>query len=256
MILGLIVLIGFIKAKGMVVKLIKAILLDFYGTIAIYGNMEEADEKVGKIIYDCLVSKDQSIEYTEFINKWNNIFSLPITLEEKTEDTIFLTKLSKLFKEYSIYCEPSEICDIGESCLSTWRSYISFPADIHKTFEFLRSKYALALVSNFDHPKHLRMLLEETAIKDYFNAVAISGEIGINKPDARIFEKIMQELNVKPHEVIFIGDSINDDINGAQKVGCNTILIDMCNRFENYNGNKISKLSDLLTYKIDSNRNA
>ncbi len=230
--------------------MIKAILFDFYGTIAVYGDMQKADEKVSRIIYDCLISKDTSIEYKDFINQWNQIFSLPLTLEEKTEETIFLTKISSIFKQYNIPYNTAEITETGEKCLNIWQSYISFPEDMHKTFEALKTKYTLALISNFDHPKHIRKLLQDTDIIRYFDAIAISGEIGISKPDTRIFQKILKELKLKPNQAVFVGDSIADDITGAQNAGCKTILIDMHNRFQSYSGSRISKISDLIDYQI------
>jgi putative hydrolase of the HAD superfamily len=230
--------------------MVKAILFDFFGTIAVYGDMKEADEKSYKIMYDYVSSKDNSVAYDWFVNVWNENFNTPITLDEKTEDTIFLTKISKVFKAFNIAISSSEIAQIGQSCVNTWQSHISFPEDMHLTFRFLKSKYKLALVSNFDHPVHLRKLLVEKSLLNYFDSVVISGEIGINKPDSKIFETALKELNVLSSEAIFIGDNMIDDISGAQCVGCKIILMDAQNLFKDFKGNKIAQISDLLSYNF------
>lgn len=109
------------------------------------------------------------------------------------------------------------------------------------------SRFKLGIVSNFDHPSHLRRLLSERRIANFFESVIISGEIGIMKPNSKIFYKALNELNVSPDETIFIGDNIIDDIDGARNIGCKTILIDRQNNFTNFKGKKINNLRDLLT---------
>lgn len=231
--------------------MIKAILFDFFGTIAIYGDMKKADRKVNEIIYNYLKLNNDAIEYEDFTNTWNNTFALPLTLEDKTEESIFLTKIANVISQYKISAKSCEISALGEKCINTWHSYISFPEDIHRTFEYLKEKYKLAIVSNFDHPSYITRLLKETGIKNYFDSIIISGEIGINKPDRRIFLKALEELQLSPYEAIFIGDSIKDDIEGALSVGCKVVLIDMNNKYLSYSGKKIYKLSELKEYRFE-----
>lgn len=227
--------------------MIKAILFDFYGTIANYGNMKEADIQTWKVIFEYISSKVKSITYEEFINRWNPIFTSFISLEEKSEESILLTKISKLLYSFNIECDSKTIARIGDMCLKTWQSYISFPDDMVMIFDLLKSRFKLGIVSNFDHPSHLRRLLSERRIANFFESVIISGEIGIMKPNSKIFYKALNELNVSPDETIFIGDNIIDDIDGARNIGCKTILIDRQNNFTNFKGKKINNLRDLLT---------
>jgi putative hydrolase of the HAD superfamily len=75
-------------------------------------------------------------------------------------------------------------------------------------------------------------LLPELMRDDWFrlgfggliDSSVISSEVGIRKPHPDIFDAILHKLQVSPTEVVFVGDRVLDDIDGAQKVGMTTIL--------------------------------
>ena len=90
--------------------------------------------------------------------------------------------------------------------------------------ESLKDRFKLALISNFDHPEHVKNLLAKDKIDKYFSSILISGEVGFKKPDKRIFDIALQNMNMFPEEVLFVGDS-NDDIQGAKSAGIVPIFI-------------------------------
>lgn len=62
----------------------------------------------------------------------------------------------------------------------------------------------LAVVSNFD--TRLRPLLKSLGILHLFDAVVISAEIGVEKPNPIIFEAACQQLDVCPEATVHVGD--------------------------------------------------
>ncbi len=90
----------------------------------------------------------------------------------------------------------------------------------------LKSKYKLGLVSNFAYPAGLRKILYRFDLARFFDAIVISGELGVRKPHSRIFEKALKKLDVKAEEAVFVGDSLKADVNGAKKMGIKTILVE------------------------------
>lgn len=91
----------------------------------------------------------------------------------------------------------------------------------------LKNKYKLAIISNV-LPKTaadtVHDLLKETQLFDFFDAIAVSSEVGVSKPDLRIFETVLDELNVKPEEAVMIGNTISTDIFGGNAIGMKTVL--------------------------------
>ena len=64
--------------------------------------------------------------------------------------------------------------------------------------------------------------LVEWGIDDAFDIVVGSGDVGIMKPDPRIFLIALERLGVEPHEAVFVDDFIQN-IHGAQALGISAI---------------------------------
>ncbi|MBB6729942.1 HAD family hydrolase [Cohnella zeiphila] len=86
----------------------------------------------------------------------------------------------------------------------------------------LAGKYPLGIVSN-GIGEAQRRRLKAGRIEDRFRSVVVSDEVGLRKPDAAIFERALAELEVKREEVLFVGDSLAFDYEGAIRAG-----IDFC----------------------------
>jgi putative hydrolase of the HAD superfamily len=86
----------------------------------------------------------------------------------------------------------------------------------------LRSRYKLAMLSNLGRNSSVKFFtMEERA--ELFDAVIISGEIGMIKPEPEIFEYTCRKLGVEPNEAVFIDDS-QRHCDGARAVGMQAIL--------------------------------
>ncbi len=57
--------------------------------------------------------------------------------------------------------------------------------------------------------------LDTAGIRDMFDVVVVSGDIGIYKPDRRIFDEAVRRAGVKNQEALFVGDHPINDIQGA-----------------------------------------
>jgi len=64
---------------------------------------------------------------------------------------------------------------------------------------------------------------------DWFDAVTVSGEEGIGKPDPRILLRLCEDLGVQPSEAIYVGNSLRRDVAAAKNAGMLSVWID---RFE------------------------
>lgn len=85
--------------------------------------------------------------------------------------------------------------------------------------------YRLGLLSNFDDAQCGREVLADTGLAGLFEAVVISAEVGLRKPDRRIFEHLRAMIGVAPDEILFVGDTPRDDILGASAAGMRTTWI-------------------------------
>lgn len=65
--------------------------------------------------------------------------------------------------------------------------------------------------------------LEELRMVEHFENVILSSETGYRKPSTKMFEVVLQALEVAPEEAVFVGDSLSEDIAGAKAAGIRTL---------------------------------
>ncbi len=84
-----------------------------------------------------------------------------------------------------------------------------------------QTSYRLGILSNFGD--EARQLWGEVyGFSQYFDSLTISCEVGLMKPDPRIYHLALQRLEVQSQEALFIDDFM-ENIIGAQQVGLQTI---------------------------------
>ncbi len=102
--------------------------------------------------------------------------------------------------------------------------HIVFP-DAEPALRDLRDGYRLALVTN-GAPDLQREKLRGSRLGGLFEAVIVSGEVGVGKPDPRVFALALEQLGVRPDEAVMVGDNPARDTVGAQRAGIKAVLIE------------------------------
>lgn len=85
--------------------------------------------------------------------------------------------------------------------------------------------YRLGLLSNFDDAQCGREVLSDTGVAHLFEAVIISAEVGLRKPNPLIYRQMLDMLGLEANEVLFVGDTPREDVAGPQQVGMQTAWI-------------------------------
>lgn len=83
--------------------------------------------------------------------------------------------------------------------------------------------YTLGLISNWE--AWGADLIKHLGIDRYFPTQVLSGCVGIEKPDTRIFTLALQEAGMAAEQVLYVGDSVEFDIEPARSVGMRAVLI-------------------------------
>ena len=84
----------------------------------------------------------------------------------------------------------------------------------------LRRKYKVGLISNAW--SGLRPWIVSRKFEDAFDALTISAEVGVMKPDARIYQIALEKLGVAASESVFL-DDFPENVAGARAVGMQAI---------------------------------
>jgi putative hydrolase of the HAD superfamily len=201
----------------------KVLLFDFGGTLDTNGvhwseKYWEAYKKLGLSI-----SKKQyeeayvySESYMTGVVKTNDSFKTTLIYQILFQ-LLFLRK-----KKYIIPEEDNNLLyRISDIC---YKDVLVTTNYNKKLLKELNADYRLGLVSNFYG--NLSTVLNELSFTEYFEVVVDSYEIGIKKPDSRIFQKTIDKFNELPENIFVIGDSYSRDIVPAKTIGCKTIWLD------------------------------
>ncbi len=115
-----------------------------------------------------------------------------------------------------------------------------------------KAGYKTALIANGDSVG-ARNILKRCGLQGYFDAIVISEEAGIAKPDKRIFQIALKDLETKAENAVMVGNRIDADVRGAKGMRMKSVLFKWNDRYNETINNEedssdfvISSLSELL----------
>ncbi|EKQ52235.1 MULTISPECIES: HAD family hydrolase [unclassified Clostridium] len=108
---------------------------------------------------------------------------------------------------------------------SNWRIYDDTILCLKSAIE---KGYSNIILSN--HVPELEELMKSLGIRDYFIKVYSSAHVGYEKPNFKIYEKVLFDLN-DAESITMIGDNYTADIQGAKRAGIEAILVRKDNEY-------------------------
>ena len=89
--------------------------------------------------------------------------------------------------------------------------------------------YHVGIVTNGAHDNHTDSQLSKVrhlGLNERIQSLTISDEVGVRKPNIKVFQVACERADVIPKEAMFVGNSIQNDIIGANQAGMTSVLID------------------------------
>lgn len=103
--------------------------------------------------------------------------------------------------------------------------YVFLDEDAEPLLRSLHCKYKLGIVSNYVIPECVYELLRNHDLNALFDVVIVSGAVNKRKPSPEIFNQTLEALNVSAFETVFVGDTLDADVEGPKAVGMKTVYI-------------------------------
>jgi putative hydrolase of the HAD superfamily len=92
-----------------------------------------------------------------------------------------------------------------------------------RVLKTLRQRYALGVISNFYG--NVATLCQECGLAALCDVIIDSAQVGVSKPERRIFTLALEQLGRAPHMAAYVGDSFERDVVGAKTAGLHTIWL-------------------------------
>lgn len=134
-------------------------------------------------------------------------------------EALKVERFKRLFRKLNIKLDPVEVNDLYMNNLCSACFILNGAIEI---LEELYGKVKLALITN-GLLKVQEGRIRKSHIAKYFEAIVISEEAGVAKPNPKIFEYTLKELgHINKDKVLMVGDSLNSDIKGGINFGIDT----------------------------------
>lgn len=150
-------------------------------------------------------------------------------IRNRDEELKHFSKFYRLFAENLPELKIKDIENLAKDIVYNTKKYL-FYTDVKEVIPRLKNEYKLAVVS--DAWPSLENVFIDADMKKYFETIVISTQIGVLKPDEKMYKMAIETLKINNSESIFIDDNIDNCI-GAEKLGIRSILMSRENYFEN-----------------------
>ena len=144
-----------------------------------------------------------------------------LILTEEAEYEQFHKFYSLINKELVFYFSDDEIQQIAYDRTYNMSNYIAYP-DADSVLGVLSQEYKLGIIS--DTWPSIEHQLEALNLRQYFSFATYSCNLGVFKPDERMYLDALEKSGVRAEETVFIDDSVIN-LKGAAKCGITPILI-------------------------------
>jgi HAD superfamily hydrolase (TIGR01549 family) len=223
---------------------VKAITFDFGGTLA---NGELDKENYKRALMDYIFRLGYSGGRAKLIKARVAMLGRLKKAREKNRELRFEELYRGLLFDLGLHPAQERLDYIEQLYYRFFR--IDLIPGIREMLMDLSKRYNLAIISNVISNAS-RLVLQKFDLEQYFDYIVLSRDLGIRKPDSEIFNFALVNLGVISSEVVHVGDSLEDDIQGARNVGMKTVLIKGVNEITNIHPDfiisKVTELSSLF----------
>lgn len=97
-----------------------------------------------------------------------------------------------------------------------------FP-DVVPCLEELEGRYRLGVIAN--QPSSVRAAMERDGLTRFFEVWGVSDDLGLQKPDPKLFSQVLYTAGVSPARTVMIGDRLDYDVRPAKAAGMRAVWV-------------------------------
>lgn len=202
--------------------MIKGIIFDYGGTLdsrgvhwseVLWQGYQQAGLPIDKETFrTAYVEGERALARERIILPQDNFHTL---LRKKVA-----LEISYLPEQPDVSTRDQWVSEIAGYCDNAARSCID---EARPMLEALHERYPMMLVSNFYG--NIDEVLRDYGIRHLFKGIIESAVVGVRKPNPTLFRLGVDALELEPHEVLVVGDSLRKDIEPAEQLGCHVLWL-------------------------------
>ena len=206
----------------------KAVLFDMFDTLFMIRKNQEFYSPSLMRMYRYLTKNGLEVSFDVFEKAYIKARDeLYAKAEVNLEEPHFNVRVSDTLKSLGYnqdVSSPIVAAATAEFC-EEFMTFVYLDESTEELLRILHEKYKLGIISNFAIPECVDKLLKIHGLDQMFDSVMVSGAINKRKPSPEIFQRSLKELDVSASETVFVGDTLDADIEGAKAVGIRAVYI-------------------------------
>lgn len=201
---------------------LRGIFFDLYGTLFLPPDAAAAGRVWVDACYRELAARGLREAEPGFRARLLGLGRSPVASEPGL--TPFESRIGTVSRELGLALPPCDLRAVADAVCAAWQASLRPDPEAPAALAALAVGHRVRLVSNFDHPRHVRSVLEATGLGRFFDRVIISGEVGVEKPDPGILSLALEDTGMLAADTAYVGDSIVDYA-AAAAAGMRPVLI-------------------------------
>ncbi len=204
----------------------RAVLFDFGGTLFDYETLAPGERAVliSLARWAGIEADERDIRRT-YREALKRVFHEYLPRPYYLHSHLFGEVLHVMAKEYGVAISDDLLARYRAAQFERRAQDFVLRDGVRETLEQLRIRgLHLGIVSNVDDD-HFTHMLELSQLELYFDSLLTSEQAQSCKPDPGIFREALRRADCAPEEAFFVGDSVQQDIAGANQLGLRSVLM-------------------------------
>lgn len=185
--------------------MLKAVIFDMYETlITLYGS---------PVYFSKQMAEDSGISEDIFTPMWR------MTEDDRTTGKVTVDEvIERILRENNCYSEEIVRLIMDKKIRYKKEAFEHMHPEIIPMMRTLKERgIKIGLISNCHSEKS--EVIKESVIYPYFDAVCLSYDEGLKKPDAEIFRRCLEKLSLNSEDCLYVGDGSSNELEAAKNIG-------------------------------------
>ena len=207
---------------------VKAVLFDMFDTLVIIKKNQDFYSPSTMHMYRFLCENGVPVPLDKFQEAYDKAREeLYAKADPNLEEPHFNVRIALTLKMLGYDCDVSSPLVLAASVAwcDEFVKYVSLDDDTPPLLQGISGKYKFGIVSNFAIPECVYKLLKTYGLDGFFDAVTVSGAVNKRKPSPEIFNRTLNALGVSAAETVFVGDTLDADVEGAKAAGMRAVYL-------------------------------
>ena len=191
-----------------------------------------------------------NIDVNEFLKHYEpiNLNYWKLYREEKIDkESLRFGRLNDTFQAISFQADSTLIQNLSTDYITHLSSFNHLFDHALDVLNYLKPIYNLHIITNGFQEVQERKL-KNSNIHHFFNSITDSEQVGVKKPNPKIFHHALKKVNANPETSVMIGDNIEADVMGALGFGMEAIYFNYLNTTEKHQVKQVNNLKELKRF--------